>query len=294
MSTVHNPKNFEPRDYRVIEYFDNHPPEYYFGMDMDHFAHMVEQWKADLERVYGPDFRSKIHRCVHCGQGNVRYIVACEHIPSGEVVTFGDVCVNRLGFANASEFKSKHIRTRANLERQAKKNAEARQKIMDENPGLEAAIKCLDEHKDSTHMRNTFARDIQAKFFRYHKLSERQITAFVQAVARDHEYEAKRQAEDNEEKGPAPEGRVEVKGEVLSVKWRDNDFGGSLKMLVKLANNSKVWCTAPNYGEGIDRGIKIHFRATFSVSKDDPHFAFGSRPHLIGIEDAAEESCQAA
>ena len=280
MSTIHNPKNFNPQDYRVIDYFDNRRPEYYFGMSINDYEFMVRQWEGELRAVYGNDFHSKIHRCVHCGQGNVRYIAACQHIPTGEVVTFGDICVHRLEIPNRDEFKSKYIRTKAQREMQAKKNAEARQAILEGNPDFAKAVDCFNEHKDTVHMRNSFARDILNKFHNYHTLSDKQVSAFTNAINRDHEWDAKRKAEDAEPKGDAPEGRVEVTGTILSIQEKDTPFGYVFKMLVKLDNNSKVYCTAPQKALDLGRGDTIKFKATFQRAKDDRHFAFGSRPYM--------------
>ena len=67
---------------------------------------------------------------------------------------------------------------------------------------------------------------------------------------------------------------------------RESQFGITWKMLVKLAGGSKVWCTVPA-GSEATRGDVITFKATFEVSKDDPSFAFGSRPTFVSKVDAA-------
>jgi len=284
MSTIHNPVNFNPQDYRVVGYFDNHPPMYYFGMAESAYQAMLRDWELGLTQVYGPDFRSKIHSCVHCGNGTVRYISACEHIPSGEIVTFGSSCVHRLDLPNADAFKAKYIRDQAAIERKKKEIAEAMEKVLNDNPDFKAAVACFDEHADTVHMRNSFARDILHKFRKYGNLSDRQRDCFTESISRDHEYQARKEAEANEPKGPAPTGRQEVTGTVLSIKEQDTPFGFTLKMLVKLENNSKVWCTVPSAAlDELDRRDEITFKATFTPSDDDPHFAFGSRPTLISI-----------
>jgi hypothetical protein len=47
-----------------------------------------------------------------------------------------------------------------------------------------------------------------------------------------------------------------------------------------LDNNSKVWCSLPSKSIA-GKGDRIKFKATFEVSHDDQHFAFGKRPYLI-------------
>jgi hypothetical protein len=86
---------------------------------------------------------------------------------------------------------------------------------------------------------------------------------------------------------PAPEGRVEVTGTVLSVKSQAGMYGISWKMLVKLEDNNKVWCSVPSSGSFV-KGNKVTFVATFKRSKDDEHFSYGSRPKLPKAPKRAE------
>lgn len=82
MSTAHNPVNFNPADYDVVDYIDNKRPVF-LGIYAENFAaalsayeEEVKAWEADNARLFGADWRGKIHRCIHCGNGNVRWIVA--------------------------------------------------------------------------------------------------------------------------------------------------------------------------------------------------------------------------
>src|SRR5262245_20963347 len=86
--TIHNPTNFEPADYEVRGYYDAKRPEYVFGMPAEGYAEIVRLWEMDMADGFGPDWRSKIYRCTHCGNGHVRWITATTHTPTGEIVTF--------------------------------------------------------------------------------------------------------------------------------------------------------------------------------------------------------------
>jgi hypothetical protein len=106
------------------------------------------------------------------------------------------------------------------------------------------------------------------------------------------EKNAKREEEKAAERAnatPWTAGRQVVEGEVLSVKHVDNDFGGSLKMLVKRADGSKIWTTVPSDLLAVDydvpvedrpelKGARVRFTVTVEPSQDDPIFAFGKRP----------------
>jgi hypothetical protein len=76
---------------------------------------------------------------------------------------------------------------------------------------------------------------------------------------------------------PVVEGRYEIQGEVLSVKFQESQFGGSLKMLVEV-DGYKVWGTVPTDLYGVDRGDRVAFTATVERSQDDAGFGFFKRP----------------
>lgn len=283
MSTIHNPSNFEPANYVVVDYVDNRRPEYY-GQDVESYAAEVEFWKADMARLFGENYSSKIHKCIHCGNGNVRWITAVEHVPTGEVVVFGSDCTERLGFENRVAFKLAQIQARAEA---LKVRIAVYRKVVafrEANPALDALVKQVESGELKP---NSFVSDVLAKLGRYGSLSDRQVAAVLSSVKRDAEFAARKAVEATEVKGDAPTGRVEVSGVVLSTKDVESAYGVTTKMLVKLANNSKVWVTVPS-AESINRGDEITFKATFEVSRDDKSFAFGKRPVVTGRKDAGQ------
>jgi hypothetical protein len=85
----------------------------------------------------------------------------------------------------------------------------------------------------------------------------------------------------------APEGRVVVVGTVKKCEWRDNDFGGSLKMLVESVDGWRVWCSCPSgLSEALGRpesyvGATVTFKATLTRSNTDAKFCFGKIPKLV-------------
>lgn len=77
--------------------------------------------------------------------------------------------------------------------------------------------------------------------------------------------------------GPAPEGRVTVKGEIKNIKEIVTDFGPSSKMTLELENGSGAYLTFPaNFEANI--GDVIEITATFTPANNDSKFAFGKRP----------------
>jgi hypothetical protein len=143
--------------------------------------------------------------------------------------------------------------------------------FLSENPALGEMLECYNEHPE-VHATNTFARDVIAKFHRFGKLSDKQLSALEQSLQRDHG----RSAEASEPKGDAPVGRQTVTGEVLALKEKESKYGLTLKALFKLPNNSRVWVTAPK-DRPVTKGDTLTFTSTFEVSKDDRSFAFGNK-----------------
>jgi hypothetical protein len=285
MATIHTERNFEPSDYVVLDYLDNKRPAY-CGGPVEGYVEIVKQWEGDMERALGADWRAKSHRCVHCGNGSVRWITAVLHKPTNDRVVFGADCTERLGFENHQAFKLALLKKRAAAHAESLKAWLAREKFVAAHPSIAAALTAIEE---PVHAGNHFVKDVLRKLDHFGTLSDKQVAAVEQSLARDVEHAAKKAAEAVEPKGDAPEGRQEVTGEVLSVQSRESDWGEVLKMLVKLENNSKVWVSVPGSACGTDGGLKgktITIRATFERSKDDKSFAFGKRPTLVGIREA--------
>lgn len=80
---------------------------------------------------------------------------------------------------------------------------------------------------------------------------------------------------------PTFEGRVEIEGEVVSAKWRETDFGETLKIVVRHADGWRVWGSCPR-SLGHDDialvGQRVRFCAAVEVSSDDAQFGFFRRP----------------
>jgi hypothetical protein len=279
MSTIHNPTNFNPADYIVLGYFDNRPPEYR-GQGIAAFEHESKDWRAELAAVYGPEWPSKIHHCAHCGNGSVRWITAVKHKPTSEITTFGAICTQRLEFEGRDEFALARLQARAETHAVAIKAWKKREAFLKDRPELAAAIEHLDE---PVHADNRFVHDVIGKLGQYGSLSDRQVAAVLTSMAKDRE----RGVVVPEVKGDAPSGLQTVTGEVLSVKLKEGPYGSNWKMLLKLANGSKVWMTRPTKHSEIARGDVVTVRATFEVSREDKAFAFGSRPTVVKVESPA-------
>ncbi|WP_282837996.1 hypothetical protein [Microbacterium flavum] len=97
-----------------------------------------------------------------------------------------------------------------------------------------------------------------------------------------------------EAKRPVPTGRIEIEAEVLATKWVENDYGGSLKMLLA-GEGWKAWGTVPralDFNDRAPRGHRVALTATIEASADDEAFGFFSRPtkaRIVAIPPISEE-----
>jgi len=126
-------------------------------------------------------------------------------------------------------------------------------------------------------------KEMRSKVRQYGSLSELQIALAVRVHSESlANIESSLESEANTKAAIAsglrgPEGKQTVSGKVLSTKQVESDFGVSTKVLVELANGTKVYGTLPSAASG-NKGIPVRFTATFEVSTKDPLFSFFKRP----------------
>ena len=148
-------------------------------------------------------------------------------------------------------------------------------------------------------------RDLASKLMQYGKLSEKQVALALRLfdqIQNPKQYE--------EATVPAPEGRVEFTGKIVSVKLSQSQYGEHVRMTVKVETPEGVWLAngtlpAKTYDQaeaelgtvytdegcrGFSvsdiskhlRGREITLTATLSRGNDD-HFAFAKRPTKVSL-----------
>jgi len=78
-------------------------------------------------------------------------------------------------------------------------------------------------------------------------------------------------------------GRVTVSGEIKSLKMTHSDYGQQEKMLVQLSCGNRVYGSVPKSISGCQIGNRVKFIGTVSVSGNDSHFGFFSRPSKASV-----------
>lgn len=280
------PAVFDPADYHVIDFLDAKPakgiPPQYLGSP--EVAAYVKR-EREKRMKYFPVWDGS---CAHCGYYSLRWVAVVQQNSTGQVIPFGQICEERVGFATRTDFDQ--FFSQSALMRKAAENrkraAETFEWWVVRDPKNAEAAEFLMNYEGDNH----FFNDVRRKMVQWGDLSDRQVAAVLKA--RDRKVEEANAPEPAGPTTPAPEGRVEVEGEVVFLKWYENEYGSSLKMIVLLEDGNKVFSTVPSaiYWIGqhpnqrvIEKGDRVRFTATFELSDRDEHFSFGKRPSKASV-----------
>jgi len=209
------------------------------------------------------------------------------------------------------EVMAKRIRQRASAARSAAKKRAA-QKVAAREAATRIVLADAELREAFQGSKNDFIRRIARKMFHFGEITEKQRAAVIKARAGERKYEAaKERAEEIAIDIPTEfiGKRTRIIGRVVSTKWKDSDYGFSLKMLLAVPFNGgefKLWGTVPSaivnatedaFAEQARRedadpviylkGASISFDAKVEVSQNDAGFGFFSRPTKSEVTFAA-------
>lgn len=259
---------FDPNSYTFVECFDYRMNEAYDHIDGAYSGEAHDP----LHESYIEELESNGYDCEHCTHCGTRLKHGSVYRHnSGELVVIGPTCVDRLEFESCNQIQAEHIANRLRLARL--------RSLMKRNWRWKIVGEFLIENEQ----KNPIIGDMLNKLNKYFSLSRRQI-AFARKLVRQHCESAARKAELEAKKSNAPDwedGRQEIEGQVLSCKWKDSDWGGSLKLLIELDDGRRCWGSAPQKWIDADEPKTIRIIAGFSPSRDDKKFAFFKRPTFI-------------
>ena len=276
---IHRPSQIDPADYAFVG-------------ELEMWTTEGEKPLNDPEAILAVDrgplvadgHFSKTGRCDSCG-ARARYMAVFTHA-AGEVVVVGHDCAVKFNLTSKDQLRDKQAR-------EAFRAAMIRDAWLNEDSDRRAAYDfCAERVADGDYgfegMRHSFV----SKINRWGSTSDKFVAAMLRDKARTEERAAERAAQDAERK-PVITGRIEIEGEVVSVKWQDNDFGGRLVMTVKDDRGFVVWGSVPKgldlidlhdedgnvIGQGqIERGNRVRFTGTVEASDRDECFGFFKRP----------------
>lgn len=240
-------------------------------------------WSTDVVTNANGKERDSVHahQCAHCGQ-HLMYGALLTNESEMSLIVVGEDCLeNRFQNVTAAQFKQ--LREDARAKAAATRSLDRKNTVLKNNPRLSEAYESD----------NTFVQDVMRRFDRKGEISGRQIAAVIKVLDRDVQRAEQRKqwAAEAADAPDAPTGRIEVTGEVLSVKQHASQFGSTLKMTVKTDDGWKLWTTAPKSltkhicfqggrceHEPTITGKRVTLTVTVTPSDRDPKFAFGKRP----------------
>lgn len=267
----HSPKNLDPSSYSLLgTWYQGSDP--FMQMEFrDEKAYLRERLN---ESAFKGNFKAK-GSCDHCGTLFGMGFVF-EH-DSGDVIVVGHKCAETF-WSGATK-----------LER-VWRDMQAR--VL----GGKKALAFCEGHPEGARLKAAFADavdpavvDIRKALVKYGNLSEKQVALVLfrsdpVAVAAA----AAKKAAEAAAAADVEEGRLDLKGEVVSVKEFVNEFGDQRKLLLKLESGAKVYGNLPAGIWRAQKGAVVAFKATVKRSPNDPKFGFFSNPrNAVFVQEGA-------
>ena len=277
----HGKASLDPSEYKYVLAGDNDQLFHEAGAllalgGMRLYAQQAEQSRAFMTYVHTLVAPHTPYQCTHCG-AHLRYFVVWQHLPTGEHIVTGEQCAE----------ERMALESRAALELSLAKKAAVTRRAQER---LIAAAHAWIENNATLWERmlaargDTFVDSMVHAVAQYGGLTERQRAALIDKVLPRVEAWMQSGAicelRTPEPEVEAPEGRVELTGELVSARTVQTDFGPTRKGLVKDDRGFRVWITIGGRGDFryAQPGDRVQVTATLQRSKDDAAFAFGSRP----------------
>ena len=263
---VHRPSEIEPLDYVFVSL------GYQKSEDIEDAYSIAENFRLlrEFRERTGAKYSQHAHggNCHVCGAHCI-YTAIFHHVPSNTLIRTGMDCAEKLfdcdanlfrkfredckaaKFHKAGKLKAKQVLTDAGLE------IAWEQSRLSDCPIDEPAWKCKQcdnqgcENCPSGNSWHVLC-SIVGNLIRYGDISDKQVDLLRKLsdkIANWDTVKAERAAKLEAERAASkdcPTGKALITGEVLSTKFVDNQYGGSLKMLVRSDDGYKVWGSVPS------------------------------------------------
>lgn len=256
---VHRPSAINPGDYRYLK---------------------VSEARAELKQGQKRGGPGGI--CHHCGKGIV-WEVHFQHLPSGNVVTFGYICAGMLEMTdNRIDHEMNLLKRAAANEVKKTRFEKTRQDRFDNFTAVyHDEWQFIQDHADE----NSWLARIKWGVETYGSPFDDQIAAVQRYIAGYYKMIDAKLAEAKllENAPNLVEGRQQIEGTIVGTKLVPGYTGGwDKKMTVKLDDGNKVYGTMPRSiedainDEAAEKGTRVRFIANVQPKED--HFGYFSRP----------------
>lgn len=293
---IHKPSSIIPEDYYFVALG-------YQKIESLGDVHIVLAERTALQahmKKTGGTYSNHEHggNCFICGAYNV-YEAIFYHAKTNSYIRTGMDCAEKLEMGDAARFRAFKKSVHDAMERQAGK---AKAEVILNAEGLQQAFevfKMVNALETSINLPSEEATiyDIVSRLVKYGNLSEAQMNFLHKLVERINTRAAREEAkkvqqakwaEEKEAAANVPTGRIEIKGTVLKVDEKENNFGVRLVMTIKTEQGFILWGSVPVAISNVEKGNQVEFTATVEPSSNDPKFGFFKRPSKAKINKASE------
>lgn len=236
--------------------------------------------EARAERKAGQKVGGPAGTCHHCGKGIV-WEVYYQHLPTGNIVTFGYICAGILDMTdNRIDHEMTLLKRRAENERRAERFANEKAERYAEFVANHSDMwQFIQDHADENGWLNRIKWGVETYgsplYWQIEKV-QRYIDGYNKMIANK-----LAEAKQLENAPNLVEGRQTITGTIISHKFVDTgNYGIQHKMQVKFDDGNRVYGTMPKSIEDAIQddpvGRRVEFVATVEPKED--HFGFFSRP----------------
>ncbi len=186
-----------------------------------------------------------------------------------------------LAFYDDKDQKNARARERYAEKKQVKRDEQLAKNIAT-YPGFGDIVDSIELEGELTG--NRFIDDVYFKSYEF-DLTPAQATAVIESFAQDQKWAEEEESRRASIPAIKEADGVIIEGEIITMKYQENQWGSQLKMLVEEYNGQRLWGTVPASLSEADEGMWVEFIANVKPSGDDPIFGFFSRPRKGEILD---------
>ena len=275
---IHRPSVIEPDEYEFVCF------DYMGTADLGAVLSLAGERAAFRDHMARTGGRYSGHEhggsCHVCGAWAI-YLCRFYHAPTNTYIETGEDCAQKMHEGEADRFRAFRTSIHEARDRAAGK---AKAQALLEDANLAEAWTIYDQRTPgvSPHFEELTVADIVCKLVKYGSISDKQEAFLHRLLTKIKERPAREAARQSEQDAAAPvpvtDTRVEVEGDILTIKTVESQFGYTDKCLIKTSAGWKLWITLPSAVAKAQRGDRIAFTCKVEPSRDDPKFGFGKRP----------------
>lgn len=287
---IHRPSAIEPSEYEFVAW----ELQNINVMEQVYLVNHYRQLLKDHMTATAGKFSRHEHggNCHVCGAVS-ETLAIYYHSPTNTYIRVGHICADKMDMSTDGGYNNFRNAVRAEMEFQ--KGIAAAERYLVKR-GMQNAFEFWSVHRKG-YCSNYYEKmyndgkwgkeegivmDMIGKLVKYGSLSERQ-ESFLRNLMHNIEHRPEMKAQREAERAIIPDcptGRVQIVGEVVSVKRQNDDevFNPRLVMTVKTTAGWLAWGSVPAALYDVQKGVRVEFNAQITPSQKDSKFGFFKRP----------------